>query len=93
MVIGIVLFSSTTTTAQSHRDDRRERRQEREIRQGVRNGTISKDEKKALIKEQNKIARYERRSEGDGQVTGHERRKMDRKQDKARRDIKEAEKH
>jgi hypothetical protein len=72
------------------REDRRQNKQSRQIHRGIKKGTISPDEAKTLKADQKKIQRMERRAERNGEITAHEGRKMERKQDKAAKKIRQA---
>ncbi|MGB1110669.1 MAG: hypothetical protein ACPG4N_09950 [Gammaproteobacteria bacterium] len=69
------------------RVDRRQQVQRERIRDGLRDGDISRREFKELKKDQRKISRMERRFESDGHLSRHEKRKLERAQDRASRDI------
>jgi hypothetical protein len=74
------------------REDRRQRKQSRQIERGVKKGTITSEEEKALKADQKKIQKMERHSERNGQITVREGRRMERKQDQAARKIRQARK-
>lgn len=73
--------------ANSSRVDRRQDRQHMRIRQGLRNGQLSHGEHRMLKREQRHIARMERRLSADGYLSGRDRRRLEKAQDSASRDI------
>ena len=68
----------------------REAEQHARIAQGRQSGELTNGETRALRGEQRNIRRSERRARADGDVTARERRRLDRKQDRASRDIRRA---
>lgn len=67
--------------------DRREQRQQRRIRRGVRNGSLTAREARHLERREQKIQRTETRIESDGTVTRHERRRFNRMLNRENRGI------
>ncbi|MBO0798508.1 MAG: hypothetical protein J2P31_06770 [Blastocatellia bacterium] len=67
--------------------ENREAYQRSQIREGIRNGSITRSEAHKLYGEQRKIESYERRSLRDGRLDYHERQRLDRMLDHSRRDI------
>jgi hypothetical protein len=67
--------------------DARQKTQNTRIHQGKNNDEITRREASLLRKEQKHIRRSERRAKSDGDVTTMERRRLDRKQDRASRHI------
>lgn len=61
--------------------------QQTRIAEGRQSGELTRGETKALRMEQRHIRRTERRSKADGDVTMREKRKIERKQDRANRHI------
>lgn len=69
------------------RVDRRREKQRARIAQGRRSGELSRTELRRLKKQQKKIGRMERRFSSDGYLSGRERRRLERAQDRASRRI------
>ena len=69
------------------RVDRRQDRQRARLIQGRRSGELTRGEFRRLKKQQQKIARMERRFSWDGYLSGKERRRLERAQDRASRHI------
>lgn len=67
--------------------DERQQAQRARIRQGVNSGELTRPETRKLRAEQRHIRRAERRAKADGKVTAGERVRLQRKQNKANRDI------
>ena len=67
--------------------DQREAVQEQRIREGLRNGTLTPQEAGRLEAEQQRIRAAEARMRADGRLDSRERRRLERMQDKAGRDI------
>jgi hypothetical protein len=80
----LLTFSLDTHAA---RRDNRQVKQGARIREGVKSGELTHREAKRLRKEQRVINRTERRMEADGEVTGAEKAKLERMQDRASKDI------
>lgn len=56
--------------------DRRQHQQQAQIRQGIRNGSLTRPEARHLMQEQRQIARLEQRYRADGVLTRDERRDL-----------------
>jgi hypothetical protein len=69
------------------RVDAREANQEKRIGNGVNNGELTARETLRLEREQKRIAVAEAKAKADGKVTHHERKRLDKMQDAASRDI------
>ena len=82
----LVAFTATEVSAKP-RVGNRQIRQQKRIRQGVKSGSLTKNEVKKLEKQQARIQRTKRRMRSDGKVTVKERVKLERMQDKASRQI------
>lgn len=67
--------------------DNRQHRQQRRIRQGVKNGSLTKREAVKLEAGQAKTRRMERRAKADGTVTVKERAKLQHRENKTSRKI------
>ena len=67
--------------------DAREQNQKARIRDGVKDGELTKKEAVGLRAEQRRVKKTEARAKADGTVTPAERAKLDRKQDRASRHI------
>lgn len=70
-----------------NREDKRQKAQQVRIAQGTASGDLTVSERRALKKQQRHIRRTERRAESDGVVTPREKAKIERKQDRASRNI------
>ena len=70
-----------------NRVDRRQERQHARLIQGRRSGELTRREFRKLKKQQRKIGRMERRFWHDGFLSGKERRRLERAQDRASRHI------
>jgi site-specific DNA-cytosine methylase len=71
----------------SHSIDARQAQQHMQIRQGLRNGTLTVREADRLMQQQRAIERLERRLEADGRLTPQERARLQDELDDARRSI------
>lgn len=80
------VIAANAQTATPKVDKRQEIQKER-ITNGVQNGELTRQETRMITSEQRHIRRVERRAEADGIVTGRERARLDRKQDRASRHI------
>jgi hypothetical protein len=80
------VIAANAQTATPKVDKRQEIQKER-ITNGVQNGELTRQETRMIAREQRHIRRVERRAEADGIVTGRERARLDRKQDRASRHI------
>ena len=69
------------------RVDRRQERQRARLIQGRRSGELTRGEFRRLKKQQRRIERMERRFSSDGFLSGRERRRLERAQDRASRRI------
>ena len=65
------------------RYDKRVERQQSRIRQGVKSGELTRKEAKQLRQQQKKIAKLAHKFNRDGYLSKHERKKLEKKQDKA----------
>ena len=63
--------------------DTRQENQKTRIRQGVKNGELTRNEARQLVKEQARIRAIEKKARSDGGITRKEVRKLDRSLDKA----------
>jgi hypothetical protein len=86
ILIATIAFSQERTP----RADVRQATQQTRIAQGHASGELTRHETRALRTEQRHIRRSERRVKADGDVTVAERRRLDRKQDRATRNIRRA---
>lgn len=67
--------------------DQRQAVQRHRIQNGVRSGELTRRESANAREDQRRIRRTERRAKADGVVTGSERARLDRKQDRASRQL------
>lgn len=84
------LFSSSALLIAQTRTagiDQREHRQQIRIRQGIRNGELTRPEARRLEAEQGIIRADEAIAKSDGKVTPNERRKLQRELNRSSRDI------
>lgn len=99
IAIGLIAAGATSASAQgwwgstSGREiDTRQANQQQRIEQGVRNGSITRNETRGLVEEQRRIADYERSAKADGRLDARERATLKGMQDNADRHI-SAERH
>jgi hypothetical protein len=91
-VIVLVLMTVLLTAVESFSQstpvvDGRQHAQRTRIRSGVTSGELTRAETAKLRAEQRHIRRAERRAKADGAVTGQEKARLSRKQNRASRDI------
>jgi hypothetical protein len=67
--------------------ERRDARDEQRIRDGVRDGSLTRGEARGLQNGQNRIDRYEARARSDGNVSPYERNRIDQMQNRESRQI------
>lgn len=79
----------TTLPASADEIDRRQANQISRIQQGVRDGSLTRNEANRLIEEQKRIAEMERRAERDGRIDRNEKAAIDRAQDNASQHIRQ----
>jgi hypothetical protein len=82
-----LILSSTVDLAEAARHDRRQNAQRARIRDGVKDGSMTRGEASRARAGQRKIRRMERRFEKDGVVTDKEKAKLEKEQDKQSRKI------
>lgn len=89
ILIPILVLFSMVAFAQdpTPRANARQLAQHERIAQGRQSGEINKGETRVLRGEQRNIRRSERRAKADGDVTVREKRRLERKQDRASRHI------
>ena len=85
-IIALAGFSQDRTP----RANARQAAQQARIAEGKRSGEVTQGESALLRSEQRHIRRSERRAKADGEVSIRERRRLERKQDKANRHIRRA---
>ena len=92
ILIPVFTLAAAVAFAQERtpRVNTREAVQQTRIAQGHQSGELTRGETHALRTEQRHIRRSERRAKADGDVTVAERRRLDRKQDRANRHIRRA---
>jgi len=92
ILIPAFIFATVIAFAQERtpRVNTREAVQQTRIAEGRQSGELTRGETKALRSEQRHVRRSERRAKADGDVTVAERRRLDRKQDRANRHIRRA---
>lgn len=83
--LGLVLVS--VGSADAARPDRRQARQSVRIHQGVKDGSLTKGETARLAAGQTKVQYQKKKARADGKVTRHERRRIERSQDRQSRRI------
>jgi len=88
----LFLLTGTLAWAQeaAPRTDARQGAQRARIHEGRVTGDLTQKEASALNSQQRHIRRTERRAEGDGTITRREQKKIDRKQNRASRNIRRA---
>lgn len=87
-----VALSLGAATAYADRVDSRQARQADRIEQGIRNGSLTRQEAAKLKAEQEYIAALERQAERDGRLSREERARLEAAQDRASKHIR-SEKH
>lgn len=87
LVLAAAMPAAFELQAQTPGTDGRQHLQRERIREGRRNGDLTRREARKLRREQRHIQRMERRAQRDGQVGPREKRKLDRAQDRASRNI------
>jgi uncharacterized membrane protein YebE (DUF533 family) len=89
--LGLTLSLSATTFASGGSNtpivDKREKRQQKRIKDGLRNGSLTKKEALRLEVEQARIRNMERKAKADGVVTFKERAKLQRELNQSSRHI------
>lgn len=92
VIFSFISFISLSVHAQERtpKADARQQVQRERIQHGKQSGEVTRHEAALMHKEQKHIRRTERRAKADGDVTAAERRKLDRKQDRASRHIRRA---
>ena len=90
--LAIASFGAFAQSTATPRVDQREAHQDARIQQGVGSGQLNAKETYRLEKEQAAIHKTEANAKSDGKVTPRERRKLNRMQNHASRDI-HAQKH
>ncbi|MBL7943735.1 MAG: hypothetical protein JNM00_13260 [Flavobacteriales bacterium] len=85
----LILLAVQLTYAQSNhgREDKRQKAQRARIRDGVKDGDITRGEQMALNAQQRKVKRMEVKFQRDGIITPAEKLKLERAQDRANRNI------
>lgn len=91
LLLAVALTSVTASLASAHpstpRVDRRQAMQHSRIREGVRSGELTPGERSRLRAGQRHVRRIERRAIADGSMSRHERRHLERAQDRQSRRI------
>jgi hypothetical protein len=87
LIAGLAIVAASTTIASADEIDRRQNMQERRIQQGVRDGSITRQEYQRLEQEQARINALERRAKADGRVDYREAAQIGRAQQEASRHI------
>ena len=82
-----ILLLASASTAEAARSDARQRHQAVRIADGKRSGELTRREAKKVVRQQRHIRRVERRARADGHVSAAERARIERKQDRASRNI------
>ncbi len=86
----ILMTVAAFSQGRTPRTNARQAAQQTRIAEGRQSGELTNGETKALRAEQRHIRRTERRAKADGDVTVQERRRLERKQDRANRHIRRA---
>lgn len=73
--------------ASAARRDARQHSQRGRIQHGVKSGELTPGEARRLRLQQRRVRQAEKRAESDGQVTGAEKQKLERMQDRASKNI------
>jgi hypothetical protein len=77
----------TATAQNTPRVDKREHRQQRRIRRGVRNGSLTRREAARMERQQRRTRRLEAKAKSDGTVTPRERARLQRRENRTSRRI------
>jgi 3-hydroxymyristoyl/3-hydroxydecanoyl-(acyl carrier protein) dehydratase len=83
----IIGFSAALSAQNTPKVDARQSTQKARIRDGVKDGELTKKEAKIVRAEQRHIKKVEKKAKSDGEITAKERAKLDRKQDRASKRI------
>jgi len=83
---GLLLAQSENST-KTRKANVRQASQQVRIAEGVKSGELTRTERIELKRQQRHIRRVERRVKADGDVTAREKRKINRKQNRANRNI------
>jgi hypothetical protein len=84
---GLLLATTFAGAAFADQIDRRQERQDYRIEQGIRDGSLTREEARRLERNQRRIQREEWRAKSDGVLTEHERMRLDAMQDREGRRI------
>ena len=82
-----MLLSFFVKAQQTPRVDQRQQNQKERVQQGVASGELTRNETAHAVQDQRHIRKAERRAKADGTVTGRERARLHRKQNKASREL------
>lgn len=85
--MALVMASTVPGLAQTYRSEGREHRQDHRIVRGIVQGELTPREFRNIKRQQHRIDRAQRNAARDGYVTRAERRKLERMQDRASRNI------
>lgn len=85
-----IILAGAFAQSETPRADVRQTKQRARIHEGRKSGEVTNGEAAMLNKQQRHIRRSERRAEADGTVTAREKRKLEKKQDRANRHIRRA---
>lgn len=83
----LIAASFAALPASADEIDRRQYNQSKRIEQGLRDGSLTRQEAARLKAEQDRIAAMERQAERDGRLTREEKARIDRAQDQASKHI------
>ena len=86
-VCAMAMVLGTAMTVEAARADRRQRKQAARVVDGVKSGELTKRETRQIVRQQRDVQRTKRRARADGKVTVRERVRIERKQDRASRNI------
>jgi hypothetical protein len=89
MFMGVlsVMAQTSETRTETPGVDRRERHQRARIREGVREGELTRQEAAQSRRDQRRVHRTEKRAKADGEVTKKERAEIHRKQNRSSRQL------
>jgi len=87
LLASIMSLATAALAEDNSRHDRRQTRQEERINQGQSQGSLTAEEAEHLKKKQAQIQAAETRAESDGQVTGQEKLRLEKMQDRQNRRI------
>lgn len=87
LMVAILAMTVLVATAEARRDQNREPHQQSRIKQGVQSGSLTRKEAKKLHKGQKHVDNLQKKAMADGEVSGHEKLRIEKAQDSQNRKI------